>query len=251
MTQVVILAAGKGRRMGGDIPKVLTKVNGKSLIGYLFDSVIKSGVCVKPLVVVGYKADMVKDYLGDKAFYVHQDKNLGTGNAVACTRGYIPQQADSVLVLYGDMPFLKPETIKEIVETYNENKPDITLMTIKLKDFGDWRSIFSSFGRVVRNENNEIIRIREVKDATEEEKEITEVNPSYFCFDKKWLFENIGKLKNNNKLGEYYLTDLVELGIQQGDDGCSLVVDDPTEGIGVNTPEQLVIAKQILKDRKM
>lgn len=238
------MAAGHGTRMKSKIPKVLQRVGGVPILQRLVSSVIASGVSPKPLAVVSDKdGDVIKDYLGDLCDYSVQEEQKGTGHAVACAErelgGY-----NNILVLYGDHPFLQPETVKKLNDLHLSSSNPLTLMTIKLDGFDGWKSAFYDFGRIIRDEADNIKAIREKKDASEEELRITEVNPALFCFNADWLWFNIKKLNNNNNQGEYYLTDLVALAMEQGHPLNSLEVD-PREGLGLNTPEHLRIAEEL------
>lgn len=243
MTQVVILAAGHGTRMKSQTPKVLQKVKGVPILQRLVSSVIASGISEKPLVVIGKDGNIIKDYLGDLCDYAVQEEQKGTGHAVACAQREL-QGKDNILVLYGDHPLLKPETIKKLNELHLGFPSPLTMMSIKLDDFSGWKSAFYDFGRIIRNDDGDIIAIREKKDASTEELKINEVNPSLFCFNSDWLWENIKKLNNNNNQGEYYLTDLVGITMAQGHSIGSLYID-PRESLGVNTPEHLQIVEEL------
>ncbi|MBU4421790.1 NTP transferase domain-containing protein [Patescibacteria group bacterium] len=243
-TKVIILAAGKGKRMGGDIPKVLIELNKKPLISYLLNSLKLSRIMGKPTVIVGFRADMVKEELKDTVEYVFQEEQLGTGHAVMCAKDNIGT-ADKIVVLYGDMPNIKPETIDNLLELHNNERPVLTMMTIKIPNFENEYAGFMGFGRVIRGEDGSIKKIVELRDADEKEKKVTELNPSLFCFNSSWILSNLSKLTNKNAQEEYYLTDLVGLAIEQGQKISSLEIS-PMECIGVNTPEELKFAEQIL-----
>lgn len=245
-TQIVILAAGKGTRMGGgELPKVLRPLAGRPMINYLIDSINKSGVCQRPVVIVApdnYK--IIKDVLNG-CDYVIQEEQKGTGHAVGCTKNFLWNKANHILILYGDQPFVSAETIGKLNRIHLKNNSVLTAMTTKLEDFSDWRRAFLDFGRIVRNGKGQIARIVEKKDASEEELQIKEVNPSYFCFQADWLWQNIDSLNCNNKQGEYYLTDLMEMAIFQGHEVSSIFCE-PWECLGVNTLEHLKDAEQFL-----
>lgn len=232
---IIILAAGKGTRMKSDLPKVMQELKNQPLVEYVVTSVEKLGI--KPVVVVS-EDNIVRDYLGDRAEYVIQGEKLGTGHAVMQAEKLLKDKIGNVVVLYGDMPFIKSESIESLVKIHNENKSKITLMTVKISDFENEYKDFYDFGRVFRNQEGEVEKIVEKKDASEEELKITELNTSYFCFDNIWLWENINKLKNNNVPGEYYLTDLVEIALQGGEK-ISTVEISPEEAVGINTKEGL------------
>ncbi len=242
---VVILAAGKGKRMQSDKLKVMHELNGKPLIDYVIDAVEKSEIDGKPVVVVCAEDPAVQDFLGTRAEYVIQKERLGTGHAVSIAEEKLKGGVDTIVVLYGDMPFIKPESISKLVERHLERGNKITLMTAKVEDFNDWRAVLCDYGRIVRGgEGNHIVKIVEKKDATPEELEIREINPAFFCFNAEWLWKNLKLLKNNNAQDEYYLTDLVGLAFQEGQKLSSVDID-PKEAIGINTKEQLEKAQTI------
>lgn len=148
------------------------------------------------------------------------------------------------MVLYGDMPLISSKTIKKIVAVHLKDHPVITMATVKLRDFDSWRKTFVDFGRIIKDKQGKFIKIVEKKDATPKELLITEVNPSFFCFDAQWLWRNINKLKINNSQKEYYLTDLPALAIHQKKP-ISTVEIDAHETLGVNTPQQYEIINQV------
>lgn len=248
-TRVVILAAGKGKRMGVEVPKALVPICGRPMIDYLVDSVVASGVDAKPVVVVGHGADEIKQYLGDRCDYVTQLEQLGTGHALKCALPLL-EGARHIVVLYGDHAFVSSDTIKHLAETCVAVDAPVTLMVVKTPDFEGWRQAFVNFGRIIRGINGEVEKIIEKKDASEEELKIKEVNPGYYCFRLDWLKENIHKLENKNSQGEFYLTDLIGLAMSQGLPIKTIEVDDPLEGVGVNTPEQLRMAEEAVNSAK-
>ena len=245
-TQVVILAAGHGKRMQSELPKVLIPLHGKPLVAHVLDSVKKSGICDKPVVIVGQKRELVMKTLGDGYEYIVQEEQLGTGHAVRTTEKFLEGRADHVMVLYGDHPFISPKTVKKLMEKHLESGAKITMATVKLLDFLEWRSIFyTNFGRVVRGNNGKISKIVEFKDAKDdEEKEIKEVNPSYFCFEAKWLWENLENLKTDNAQKEYYLTDLVKIAMQEKVKIESVDID-AREALGVNSKAELEMLEKL------
>lgn len=235
--------------MNCEIPKVLISLNSRPIISYLLDSVKNCNFLLKPVVVVGFRGELVKKEINDEAVYAVQEKQLGTGHAVLCAKNQVCPLSKNIVVLYGDMPNTKSETIKKLLEIHNSEKPAITMMTTKVPDFENEHSGFYGFGRVVRNESHNIKKIVEVKDANLEEQNLTEVNPSLFCFNASWLWENLPKINNNNAQGEFYLPDLVGMAIEQGQKISSLQID-PTECIGINTVEELKRAEGVLINPK-
>lgn len=247
-TQIIILAAGKGKRMNVEIPKVLVNFNGKPMIDYLIQAVLHSGVAGKLILVVGYKKEEVVEHIGDKATYVVQEEQLGTGHAVKVTEASIPNNIENVLVLYGDAPSVTGAMIANLVAVHNNSDCSLTMATVTIPSFNDWYQVFyKPFSRIVRDENGKIIRSVEFKDASELEKEIKEVNPCYFCFKKEWLFEHLAKLKNENAQGEYYLTDLV--GYAASEKSIASVSISPEEALGVNSIEELQRLEKIVNGK--
>jgi|SRR3989344_778375 len=244
--RVVILAAGKGKRMNHELPKVLIALEGKPMLSHLLYAVEKSGVDSKPAIVVAPgNIDIIKQSVGDNYDYVVQKEQLGTGDAVRSTRALLEGKTDVVMVLYGDHPFLKPETIKTLRDFHRKEGTVLTMMTISVPDFEGWRKPFYDFGRVIRDGQGEVVDIIEKKDTTPDQLKIREVNPSFFCFRADWLWPNLEKLTNKNAQGEYYLTDLVRIAIQGGERIASVDVN-PQESIGVNTPEHLALANTLV-----
>lgn len=245
-TQIVILAGGKGTRMNMEIPKVLVPFHGKPMLDYLLDAVEHSGIEAKPLIVVGYKKDEVIAHVGEKANFVFQEEQLGTGHAVKITEEEIGNDIENVLVLYGDSPAVTGAMIANLSNTHKSSGKVLTMATVKLPNFEDWYQVFyKPFSRIMRGVNGDIVKSVEFKDANDEEKKITEINPCYFCFNKKWLFEELKKLKNENTQGEYYLTDLVQKAASVGSiDSVSI---SPEEALGVNSIEELQRLEKIVQ----
>jgi bifunctional UDP-N-acetylglucosamine pyrophosphorylase/glucosamine-1-phosphate N-acetyltransferase len=242
-TKITILAAGHGTRMNQEIPKPLTPVDGKPILQYLMESIDASGVDDDPVVVIGGEDERLCDAFDRDCTYAVQEEQLGTAHAVASAREQL-EGADAVVVLYGDHPFIKPESLQALHEKHKESQATITMMTAEVPNFDGWHCAFTSWGRILRDEDGSIIGIREYEDASEEERVIKEVNPSLFCFDCDWLWENIDKIGNENAQGEYYLTDLIALAFEQGEDIASLKIN-PEEAIGINTQEDKKRAEKL------
>lgn len=244
---VVILAAGKGKRMNATSqqPKVLMPLAGRPMISYLLDAIEKSLPQIKPVVVIAPDLQIIARNLGPRCQYVVQEEQRGTGHAVQTAQASL-RDYKHVLVLYGDHPFVSAECISKIISRHLQDEAALTLTTVKVLDFDEWRAGFSHFGRIVRDDNGQIQRIVEHKDATDDEKQITEVNPSYFCFNAQWLWGHLPLLDCHNAQNEYYLTDLVELALKRDDKLTSLILDNPHEALGINTLEQLALAESIV-----
>jgi len=244
--QIVILAAGQGKRMGNpELPKALTLLQDKPMIIHLLDTISQSQTCARPIIVIGHQAELVKSTLGPDYLYAHQPQQLGTGHAVSCALPHLPDEHEVVLILCADKPFIKPQTIQAIVQQAIAEQHVLTMATITVPDFDHWRTSYHGHGRIVRDEAGNITKIVEKKDADEEQLEITELNPSCYCFRRDWLIENVPLLDNNNSQNEYYITDLLGIAFEQGHSISSIAID-PEEGLGINNPEQLEMAIKVI-----
>ena len=244
----VILAAGKGTRMGDtDRPKVMFEANSKPIVEYLVQSIQSAGVS-DIVLVVGYLQEQVRNYFKDRVQYVEQREQKGTGHAVMMAKDLLKGKSKAVLVSYGDMPLYKTETIKKLIKKFNPpaggEKPTIAMVTVDLADPDFW-----AYSRVLRDGSGEIVATVEQKDATEEQRKIKECNPSFYMFDADWLWDNLGRIGTNNVQKEYYLPDLISIAVSQGKKIVSIKAENEDEVLGVNTPEQLQKVEEILKTR--
>lgn len=237
----IILAAGMGTRMKSEKPKVLHKVCGKELCRWVIDASRKAGAD-NIVSVIGHKADMVKETLEDACSFAIQSEQKGTGHAVMQAIEFIKKAEDSVVILNGDAPLIKSETIKKVIEFHKENKNSVTVITAVLDDA-------SGYGRIIRNSNGDVAKIVEQKDANEEEKKIKEVNSGMYVFDSTDLLYALDKLTPNNAQGEYYLTDTVEILLNAGKKAGAYIIDDSDEIRGINDRIQLYEAEKIMHDR--
>jgi len=249
MNRIIILAAGKGKRMGpSDRPKVLHTILGKPMLAYVLDAVVESGIDAKPVVIVGHMAEHVRTVCGSACEYATQTELRGTGDAVARARALLEASADNVIVLVGDQPFVTAGTIRRVVDAHASSGATLTLGTVTVPDFDDWRGAFADFGRIVRDGDGEVASIVEVKDAAPEQLAIKEINPSYYCFKSAWLWKSLESLTSENAAGEHYLTDLLGKAIASGEKVQTVPIP-PEEALGVNTLEQLAIAEALMKAR--
>jgi bifunctional UDP-N-acetylglucosamine pyrophosphorylase/glucosamine-1-phosphate N-acetyltransferase len=236
----VILAAGFGTRMKSKIPKVLHRLSEKPLIWWTVQ-LAQEATGRAPTVVVGPEMKEIRDVLDDGVHYVEQNQRLGTGHALLQVATSLAGKSDLVLVTLGDMPLLKVETLKNLIKTQAQNEGPMTLLTAKVKHA-------RQFGRIVRDENGLIQGIVEEADASLEQLEITEVNPSVYCFEANWLWETLPSLPISAK-GEYYLTDILEIATRKGLKVASMEAEEEEEIIGINTRVHLAEAQAVLKER--
>lgn len=247
----IILAAGKGTRMQSDLPKVLMPFSGATLIDHALKNLQDAELELDPLIVIGHEAEQVKNHLKDaNASFVVQTEQLGTGHAVRVCKEHV-DPSRPVLVLYGDHVLIRPETIQRLVSSHQKGKATITMVTYRVPHFDVMGGQFVNYGRILRDEDENMIAIREKRDCTEDELTIREVNPAFFLFDGPWLWNHLSQLTTDNDQSELYLTDLVEMAIDQGKLVDTILGEDLAEAIGVNTQEQLQYAEKLLAQREM
>lgn len=223
----VLLAAGQGTRMKSSLPKVLHSVAGKPMIRHALNAVAQA-TTETPVVVVGHGSDEVKAYLGESAQTVLQEPQLGTGHAVMQAESILRDKTDMVIVCYADMPLLRGETLKKLVQTQQRNQGPISMLTVIADDP-------RGFGRILRKADGTVEAIVEEYVATPEQAKIKELNVGGYCFNASWLWDALKRIPKNPKKGEYYLTDIVELASQDGLSVHATVMGDIEETIGVNT----------------
>lgn len=237
-SRVIVLAAGKGSRMKSELPKVLHIFKGKPMISYAIAAAQEAGDAVT--VVTGHGAELVEKEAPEGVDIVRQPEQKGTGDAVRCAVQVLGQNIEeAVAVIPGDHPRLSGATLSKLIQKLQESGSVLALATVKLTDFADWRSQFTECGRIIRNEQDQIVGIVEFKDATDEQKTITEVNVSCYAFYGPWLRDNVAELSSSNAAGEFYLTDLIEKAFATGHVVSNVVMEDAREGMGINTPEQM------------
>lgn len=246
---VLILAAGLGTRMRSDLAKVLHKLDGRPLINH----VCRTATALAPesiYVVIGHQGEDVKSAVlneldGQKAVFVTQQQQLGTGDAVNAARSFLQDSDSTLVVLSGDVPMIRPETLAALVQhhhRYLDRGAACTVLTVRLHEP-------AGYGRIVCDEEGSFERIVEHKDANEEERQIDEINAGIYCFDSRKLFSALSAVKNNNSQGEYYLTDVPELLRKAGEDVAIFQFNDAQEIEGVNNRVQLADLERILRRR--
>lgn len=236
----IILAAGQGTRMISKLPKVLHLLAGKPLIQYSIDT-IKALDIQKPTMVIGYQADLIRNTIGDQADYVIQDKQLGTGHAVASAEYILKDKSDLVLIVSGDMPFLSIDTLNTLIKMQCKNKAILTFATTINADS-------HGFGRILRDKKGDIEAIVEEAQATPEQLEIKEINVGAYCVMAEWLWQALKRINKSPK-GEYYLTDIIELAKKDGHTIQSVEISNMAEVMGINTRVHLAEAETILRQR--
>ena len=237
----IVMAAGKGTRMKSKKSKLVQKIYGKEVVKRAVENAEKAGI--KDIVaVVGYMKEEVMAVLGDSVKYAKQEEMLGTGHAVMQAKEYLRGKKGKVLVLNGDVPLIRPETLNKLIEKSIENKEYVTLLT----------AIYDNptgYGRIVRDEGGNISAIVEEKDTTEEQKEIKEINAGIYCFDIEELLAALEKIQPNNAQGEYYLTDVIQIMNEKGLKTGAVIVEDNTEILGINDRIQLEMLTKVLQMR--
>lgn len=237
----IILAAGEGKRMKSNIAKPLQQAAGKALVEWVLDTAEETG-SDENIVVIGHKAEDVKAYLGDRAKYAYQYEQLGTGHAVMQGIESIKDVDGTVYGSIWGSPLIEAETLKRVREDHSKKMRAATVITaIADEPYG--------YGRIVR-ENGEIVRIVEQKDASEDEQKITEVNSGMYFFDIQKLKESLSKITNDNSQGEYYITDVIEIMLSEGEK-VGAYVTDLEQTMGVNDKLQLSQVGKILNRRKV
>jgi bifunctional UDP-N-acetylglucosamine pyrophosphorylase / glucosamine-1-phosphate N-acetyltransferase len=237
--QAIILAGGKGTRMRSEAPKVLLDLYGKSVIRHSLDNVREAGID-DVIVVVGHGRDRVMEHLGEEVRFAVQEEQLGTGHALRQALSLLAEATTSVVVCYGDMPFLRPATFRALIDAQSQPGVAAAILTMKLDNPPD-------FGRVIRDEHDRVKKVVEVKDCTPEELEIKEFNVGVYCFGAGALQWVLPRLSDDNAQGEYYLTDVVHILAGDGRRVETVRTENIEESLGINDRADLEVAER-LKD---
>ncbi len=237
----IILAAGKGTRMKSDLPKVLHQVTGQSMLEHVYDAV--SAISPdKYVTVIGHKAELVREVLDGKSDFVLQEEQLGTGHAVQMAEEILGDLEGHTLVIAGDTPLITGESLKDLIAFHVNHKNVATILTAQAQNpFG--------YGRIVRNAQDEVVKIVEQKDANDFEKQIQEINTGTYVFDNKRLFEALKSINTNNAQGEYYVTDVIGIFKESGEKVGAYKLRDFDESLGVNDRIALAQAQAIMQAR--
>lgn len=237
----IVMAAGKGTRMKSKKSKLVQKIYGKEIVKRAVENAKKAGVN-DIVAIVGYQKEEVMAVLGDTVKYAFQEEMMGTGHAVIQAKEYLKGKKGRVLVLNGDVPLLRPETLNKLIEKSIENKEYATLLT----------AIYDNpkgYGRIIRDEGGNISGIVEEKDTTDDQKEIKEINAGIYCFDIEELISALDEIQPNNAQGEYYITDVIGIMNKKGLKTGAVVVEDNTEILGINDRIQLEMLTKVLQMR--
>ncbi|MFO7839532.1 MAG: NTP transferase domain-containing protein [Desulfosalsimonadaceae bacterium] len=239
-TAVIILAAGKGRRMHSSKAKVLHPLAGRPLISWVLQTAAKL-VDRNIVVVVGNQADQVKKCVSESAdvMFAYQEAQRGTGHAVQCALPVLDAGIENVLILCGDVPLISEKTLTGLLSLHAQADNAVTLLTVQL-DNPD------GYGRVITNTGGRVERIVEEADATAAEKEISTINSGIYCVRRSFLDNAVHRLRADNAQAEIYLTDIIEIACRAAEPVGMMVAERPTELLGVNTPEDLIWVESLL-----
>ena len=244
----IILAAGLGKRMKSDTPKVLHPVAGRPMLFYPVQ-VIKSLGLKKAIIIVGHKAEKVMEILdselrtpNSELKFVKQEPQLGTGHAVLCAENVLKAWKGDILILSGDVPLITKQTILGLLDLHAKKKAAISFISTVIADP-------SGYGRVLRDENNSVKRIVEDKDSSIEEKAINEINTGIYCINAQFLFSGLKNIKRENAQGEYYLPDLIEMAAKAKQKVACLTHINPAEVMGINNRIELAQANGVMRER--
>ena len=230
--------------MKSDAPKVLHEVCGRPMLAWVLSTCLEAG-CDRLLVVVGHKAESVSAEFAEMDWpieWVRQSPQLGTGHAVMVCRDHLADLSGPVLVIAGDGPLIEAETLRQLIETHQQEQAACTLATSILPDPG-------AYGRILRDEAGRLVGIVEHIDADQRQRQINEVNVSLYCFEAACLREVIGQIDNDNAKGEYYITDALGLLKSQGKKIAAVAAVPPEDVISINTPEELQTVDRIMAKR--
>ena len=240
---VIILAAGLGTRMKSSKAKVLHEILGKPMVMYVVE-VAKKIAGDNVVLVIGNQAEKVRKVVSEQtdALFALQEEQLGTGHAVMCAIPQVPDHVREVVILCGDVPLLTEKTLTGFLEDHVKAERDISLLAVEIENP-------KGYGRLLIDENKQLTGIVEEADASAEQKELKIINAGIYCIKKEILFDSLKKITSDNVKGEFYLTDIVEIGYRNKSTMGVLVGDDWKETVGVNTKQDLMTAENIMRVR--
>ncbi len=231
---IIVLAAGKGTRMKSDIPKVLHLINGRPMVSHVLECAASVTDEKNIVVVVGHQAEKVKEQVLKKfkVLFALQKNLSGTGDAVKSGLPFLTHTIENIIILCGDVPLIRPETLIKLVDYHENDMNDLTVLAVKLSDP-------SGYGRIVLDSDDNLLCIREEVDANPGEKQINIVNSGIYCVRREFLSRSLELISQDNAQKEYYLTDIVRIARDKGAKAGYIVADDPDEFKGVNTLQEL------------
>lgn len=239
----LILAAGKGTRMKSDLPKVLHRVSGKPMLLRVLDAAEQAGATAQ-IAVIGFGAEQVQAAVGQRARTVIQTEQLGTGHAVMQAEPLLAGCTGTIMVLCGDTPLLRTATLQKLLQTHRQMQAQATVLTAVMPDP-------AGYGRVIRDKSGKVTKIVEQKDASAAEVLVNEINTGIYCFEKDSLFTALSQITADNAQGEYYLTDVIGILVNQGQTVAAVAAAEHQETLGINSRAQLAQAEGIIRARKL
>ncbi len=239
----VIMAAGQSTRMSSALPKVLHEICGRALLGYVLDACRTAGAR-KLYVIVGYGKEAVMErFAADRDIvWVEQKMRKGTAHAVLCCEDQLAEKSGQVLVVAGDMPLVRGETLRALIDEHSITGDAVTLATAVLDEP-------SGYGRIVRDGDGKLADIVEHHDCTPEQRTIREINPSYYCFDAAGMFGILHQITADNAKGEYYITDAVRIAHESGQGAGAIASVAPEEAMGINSRADLAAVERLMQTR--
>lgn len=241
---VLILAAGKGKRMKSSKPKVLHQILSKPMLYYILNSVY--GLCpLNVVVVVGHQKNLVRKYLKDnypQALTIEQNPQLGTAHAVKCAASLKREMGSLVLVLSGDCPLILKDTLKQLVARMTSTGSSAAILSTEVEDP-------TGYGRIIKDSRGKVLKVVEHNDTTPRQQSINEINTSIYCFDRDKLFDKIEEVGSDNSQKEYYLTDVIEKMVNSGQKVTTYKLQDSVQVLGVNDRAQLADAEKVIRQR--
>ena len=238
---VVVLAAGQGTRMRSKLFKVMHPVMGRPMVGHVVNAALEADA-TEVITITGHGAETIQDYLGDKSQFIYQEEQLGTAHAVMQAKDLLEGKEGTTLVLSGDTPLLRAETLQELMAFHEKEEAKATILTALADDpFG--------YGRVIRAEDDSVSKVVEEKDASEDERLVQEINTGTYCFDNQALFNALERVDNDNAQGEYYLPDVLEILKNDAEQVNAFRLENMEEALGVNNRVALAEATAIMRKR--